>query len=81
MATYQASKLTIAYNGDDITAHVFRNMGDQTKLRPLPADKCAFCGVDLAHFRSAQLDATYAGLEFCTETCLNSWIDGQAKDE
>jgi hypothetical protein len=80
MPKYQASKMTVVYNNEDITRHVLNNMGDQAKLRSLPADKCAFCGVDLAHFLSAGLTAVYAGLEFCTETCLNSWIDGQAKE-
>ena len=37
--------------------------------------QCAFCGVDLAHYQSAGLVVEYAGLEFCGETCLNSWID------
>lgn len=115
MSAYTTSKVTVIYNKEDITDYVLRNMGDQTKLRPLPVEQeitdtaqkyaatfgvsvehareliediviinnvtaqCAFCGVDLALYESAQLTATYAGLTFCGETCLNSWIDGAAQ--
>ena len=60
-------------------------MGDQMELRPFTAaltnglaEQCAFCGADLAHFQSAGLVVEYAGLKFCGDACLNSWIDGQA---